>query len=58
MNCHAPYYGRGSVPELGNKAHIEDCPYFSRAEEDRRYKRPEKHSTAEKGSDEAVDAST
>ncbi|KAK5165599.1 uncharacterized protein LTR77_009128 [Saxophila tyrrhenica] len=49
--CNAAFFGRGSVPEVGNAAHAEYCAYAKREVEDRRFKRK-----VRKVKGEAVDA--
>lgn len=49
--CNAPYFGKNSVPELGNKAHQPYCTYYKREKEDRRFKRKVKSEVADEDRD-------
>ena len=55
FKCDAPYYGRNSVPELGNAAHKPFWRHATRKEEHRPFQRPEKSTTATGVVDEKVE---
>ncbi|KAK5118191.1 hypothetical protein LTR85_008171 [Meristemomyces frigidus] len=51
--CSAPYFGKNSVPQLGNKAHQPDCTYYKREQEDRRFERAAKKAENSEGDTES-----
>ena len=53
--CDAPYFGKNSVPELGNATHQPHCSYAKREHEDWRFQRPEKYTTPTEVGEEEIE---